>query len=452
MTAEDQDPFRVAVEDAITRWQSAEGGSRARAEVFSSVTPTPFGRPNPWVSGGTGTNDETPHGRILVQPPQATDVRGRISGFAPVRIGYLVDIDTGSLLGDCLDAVVLAIEDALSAGDTFRPIEVIPKIARGLPREAAAHTVRGYEELVEQGCLVVIGPYITDNGLALLPATERHHVPLISHNGSRVFSSHYGFTIANGGLAEEGAIMAGWLAEKGHLRIGTIVEISPGGQEYAAAFRDAARRNGISIASEVYIEQNGALLKEGLAHLHSSVMPDAIAYCGYGYPVGMFNPILRDLGWDPPRIMSSAFMWYINEPRLLKDLEGWCGIDQTGPIGEDEGTPNPNHMSLLERFDRRFGRRIVHAMIACSYDAGRVAVAGLAKAPLLTPDGVVVGLESLTMYPSSLGGPRTYISFGPHDRKGAKGDWLTIRKMVDGQPRFEGYLTAVRPFPEDRSH
>ncbi|MGO8864337.1 MAG: ABC transporter substrate-binding protein [Acidimicrobiales bacterium] len=367
-----------------------------------------------------------------------------MAGFEPVRIGYLIDIDTGSLLGDCLDAVILAIEDALSAGETFRPIEVVSKIARGLPRESAVHTVKGYEALVEAGCLVVIGPYITDNALALLPATERLHVPLISHNGSRVFSSHYGFTIANGGLAEEGAMMAGWLRDKGHLRVGTVVEISPGGQEYATAFRDAARRNGLSIVSEVFIEQNGAQLADGLKYLHKSAKPDAIAYCGYGYPVGMFNPILSELGWDPPRIMSSAFMWYINEPRLLQDLEGWCGIDQTGPVSEEEGLPNQNHMELLERFDRRFGRRILHSMIACSYDAGRVAVAGLAKAPLLTPDGVVAGLESLTMYPCSLGGPRTHISFGPHDRKGAKGDWLTIRKMVDGQPRFEGYLNAQR--------
>ena len=39
---------------------------------------------------------------------------------------------------------------------------------------------------------------------------------------------------------------------------------------------------------------------EGLALLRDTVKPDAIAYCGYGYPTAMFNPVLKELGWDPP--------------------------------------------------------------------------------------------------------------------------------------------------------
>ena len=49
------------------------------------------------------------------------------------------------------------------------------------------------------------------------------------------------------------------------------------------------------------------------------------------------------------------------------------------------------------------------------------------------------------MLPTAVGGPRSYVSFGPYDRKGLKGDWLTIRQVVDGQPRFVGYLDAVHP-------
>ena len=82
-----------------------------------------------------------------------------------MKIGYLVDIDSGALLGDCLDAAILACEDALADGDLFRPIELVPKIARGLPRAEARIAVAGYEELCDEGCLVVLGPYITDNGM-----------------------------------------------------------------------------------------------------------------------------------------------------------------------------------------------------------------------------------------------------------------------------------------------
>ena len=435
--------YESRVRDALRRWESAEG--TAQSDVFSGVTPTPVGKPNPWVSGGTGTNQETPVDRIVVQPPTGGAVRLRISGFSPLKIGYLVDIDTGSLLGDCLDAAILAAEDALGGGEVFRPIEIVPKIARGLPREDAAATVRGYEELVEEGCLAVLGPYITDNALALMPAIERLHVPLISSNGAKDFHSRYGFTIGNGGVSEEGSIMAGWLRGAGHTRVGMVTEISPGGQEYSRAFRDAAKRNKLEIVGEVFIEGNGALLEEGLSLLRDTAKPDAIAYCGYGYPTAMFNPVLQSLSWDPPRIMSTAFMWYINEPKMLEDLEGWYGVDQVGPVDASEGEPNPNYLALLDRFEHRFGRRILHAMIPNTYDGARVAIAGLAHAPLLTPDGVVAGLERLTMLPATVGGPRSYVSFGPWDRKGLKGDWLTIRQVVDGQPRFVGYLDAVYP-------
>jgi hypothetical protein len=46
------------------------------------------------------------------------------------------------------------------------------------------------------------------------------------------------------------------------------------------------------------------------------------------------------------------------------------------------------------------------------------------------------------MLPVCVGGPRSYLSFGPYDHKGLKGDWLTIRHVVDGEPQFAGYLDA----------
>jgi ABC-type branched-subunit amino acid transport system substrate-binding protein len=442
MAVDSEDLFVKAVDEARFRWDSSTAEPTARSSVFTSVTPAPVGKANPWVSGGTGTNAEDPAERIVIEPPAGPEVQGRIGGFDPVKIGYLIDIDTGALLGDCLDAVILAVEDALNDGELYRPIEIVPKIARGLPRQAAQHTIRGYEELADEGCLVIIGPYITDNGMALLPATEQRHVPLVSHNGAKPFHSRYGFTIGNGGVSEEGSIMAGWLRRSGHRRVGMVTEVSPGGQEYSKAFRDAAVRNRVDVVGEVFIETNGAGLEAGLRLLNETVKPDALAYCGYGYPTAMFNPVLLEMGWNPPRIMSTALMWYINEPMMLKHLDGWHGVDQTGPVSAAEGEPNPNYLAMLDRFERRFGRRILHAMIPCSYDATRAAVAGIAKATLLTPEGVTAGLETLTMLPVCVGGPRSYLSFGPYDHKGLKGDWLTIRHVVDGRPQFAGYLNA----------
>jgi branched-chain amino acid transport system substrate-binding protein len=424
---------------ARRRWEQLSTADGARSEHFVSVLPEPEAKANPWHNSGSGTNEEKPRSVLRIDPPAGPTVRARIAEFSPLKVGYLVDIDTGGLLGDCLDAVVLACEDALNEGELFRPIEIVPMIARGLPRGEARVTVAGYHELCDAGCLVIMGPYITDNALALLPAMAERRVPLVSTNGAKEFHSYYGFTIGNGGVSEEGSLMAGWLADQGLRNVAMITEVSPGGREYSSAFRAAATRNLLQIASESFIQTNGAGLREALTHLHEDVSPDAIAYCGYGYPTAMFNPILEQLAWDPPRIMSTAFMWYINESSILRDLEGWVGVDQ---IGDEQGAPNPNFFPLVNRFEERYGRRVFHAMVGVTYDGTRAALAGMAAAPLLTPDGVVKGLETLTMLPVAVGGPRTYISFGPYDRKGLKGDWLTLRQVRDGVPEFVGYLSA----------
>jgi ABC-type branched-subunit amino acid transport system substrate-binding protein len=428
-----------SIQRARAAWEAAATGDRARSSHFVSVTPEPVAKANPWHSSGIGTNEEIPHEVIRIDPPAGPHVRARIQNFSPIRIGYLEDVDSGSMLGDCIDATVLACEEALDERVLFRPIEIVNMVARGLPRGEARETIRGYHELCDAGCLAVLGPKITDNALALLPAMEERHVPMISINGAKDFHSYYGFTVGNGGVSEEGPMMAGWLADKGYQRVAMVTEVSPGGHEYSSAFRAAATRNGLDVVAEVLIQTNGAGLDEGLHHLHDAVHPDAIAYCGYGYPTAMFNPILNDMGWDPPRVMSSAFMWYINENSMLGDLEGWVGIDQ---VGDEEGLPNPNFWPLTDRFEQRYGRTVYHAMIGNSYDGARALLAGIAAARLLTAENVVKGLESVTMHPASIGGPRTYIGFGPYDRKGLKGDWLTLRRVVNGMPRFEGYLSA----------
>lgn len=429
------------VDAARARWEQLPL-TQATAREFCSVTPVPVEKPNPWHSTGTKTNEQVPAASIVVDPPERSAIGHRVQQFTPVKIGYLVDIDAGMLLGDCLDAVILACEDSLDDGTLKRPIEIIPKVARGLPREDAATAVAGYEALCDAGCLAILGPYITDNAMALLPAMERRQVPVISTNGAKPFHSYYGFTLGNGGVSEEGAICAGWLRERGFHKVAAVTEISPGGEEYAKAFRAAAKRNAVKLAADLFVDQTGSDLADALRYLHDEVQPDAIAYLGYGYPVAMFNPILRELDWDPPRIMSTAFMWYINEPSMLDDMEGWYGVDQ---VGNDVTDPNPNYWPFIRRFEQRFGRRVQHAMLGCSYDQARATIAGIANAPLLDPHGVVKGLETLTMMPTVSGGPRSYISFGPYDRKGFKGDWLTIRQIVDGVPEFEGYLSTVYP-------
>ena len=101
---------------------------------------------------------------ITIYPP-TRGVQTQGDPFEPVKIGILIDIDTGQLIYDWVNATILAIEDALNEGVYDRPVELITVDARSLPRENYLKARKGYLQLVEQGCVVILGPEVSDNAV-----------------------------------------------------------------------------------------------------------------------------------------------------------------------------------------------------------------------------------------------------------------------------------------------
>ncbi len=128
--------------------------------------------------------------------------------------------------------------------------------------------------------------------------------------------------------------------------------------------------------------------------------------------------------------MGTAFMFYSNSNAWAEGLEGWHGVDQ---LGEDGA--NPNYNAMIDRFEKRFGRVSRNVVVALAYDTARVAIHGIANAAIPEPRWVKEGMERIRWMPATNGGPGTYIQFGPYDRKGYKGDFLTIRELRDGELR-----------------
>jgi branched-chain amino acid transport system substrate-binding protein len=55
------------------------------------------------------------------------------------------------------------------------------------------------------------------------------------------------------------------------------------------------------------------------------------------------------------------------------------------------------------------------------------------------------GMEGIRWMPPTNAGSATCIQLGPHDRKGYKGDFVTIRELCGGELRFDGYRRPQRP-------
>ena len=120
---------------------------------------------------------------------------------------------------------------------------------------------------------------------------------------------------------------------------------------------------------------------------------------GYGMLAakGLLREALDKLGWDPPRIMGTSFMFYLMG---FDKFEGWVGVDQFDPS-------NPLVAGFHERFVARYGEDPPfwpNAIPVLAYDTARVLVEGLFRAPILSGPGLKAGLEAIRFMPSTTGG------------------------------------------------
>jgi ABC-type branched-subunit amino acid transport system substrate-binding protein len=412
------------------------------AEDERAVASVPFGTQayiegaggegSTWWQGGGAAKDRAVQGITIYPPKRGLQTQG--DPFEPVKIGVLIDMDLNQLTADWLDPTILAIEDAMNEGIWSRsPVQLVVADARGLPRENYKKVIDGYKWLVDQGCVVVLGPLISDNSLVLQDTANELGVACIGWTGAHRFASEYCFTVANGDIPTEGTMCAQWLESQGLERVGLFWEAGSSGKDYADYFRDTAIQLGLTITREVKLEPNPVGLQDDLASMRE-LGTQGLYYGGYGYATFHFAAAFKALGWDPPRVMGTAFMFYSNSNKWAEGLEGWHGVDQ---LGEDGA--NPNYNAMIERFEQRFGRKTANVVIALAYDTARVAIHGIANAAVPAPKYVKEGMERIRWMPATNGGPGCYIQFGPWDRKGYKGDFLTIRELRGGQLRFDGY-------------
>jgi branched-chain amino acid transport system substrate-binding protein len=354
----------------------------------------------------------------------------------PIKIGWLGSALDGP--GGGYDKIHrLAFDEALEQGLLDRPVEFVLHAENGLPRGSARNAADGFRYLVDQGCIGIAGAYSSDNAIIAAPLANELQVPLVSWAGTERLAGDYCFRLGNGDCGGDAALCVAWLVRHGYQRVAVLSEVSPNGEEYFRFFRQECRRHDLKIVSLETVSQQPANLTENLDNLRQS-NPDALCYMGYGMLAaqGLLRKALDELAWDPPRIMGTAFMFYLMG---FDKFEGWVGIDQFDPN-------NP----LVERFHRRFVERHgedppmwPNAIPVLAYDTARVLAEGLFRAPTLSGPGLKDGLERIRFMPSGTGGRRTHIAAAPHEHGMFRGDWLLYGRVRDGKLEFEGLFEPV---------
>jgi ABC-type branched-subunit amino acid transport system substrate-binding protein len=345
---------------------------------------------------------------------------------APARIGLLIDYldPSGGYDENVLPTLQLVADEYLESGIIERPVEFVVRAVQGLPNGTFRAVRDAFDDLVAEGVVVIFGPWVSENGVALAPYMEAaDEVACITMAGSETMLGDWVFGLPAGSMEEEPIIIATVAALDGCRSVGIAFEDSLIGAEYLRTTRVACHAAGIQITAEVPIPQVEAD-KQAAMSLLAVDQPDAILHVGFGLGIVGMNASLEAIGWMPPRYTTTAFEFGATSRWWARQLAGWIGLDQY-----DER--NETAQDFLDRFERRYDRRPEYFFPPYCYDVGRLMMLAIAQAKPLTGAGVKGALERIKMLPAASGAPGTRLRFGRFIRHGWMGsEFLVARRML----------------------
>ncbi len=200
---------------------------------------------------------------------------------APIRIGFLYDFPQGDGGAAMETAFRLGFGAVAASGRVDRELEILANHARGLPAGSEHDVVTAFHELESSGCLLVVGPSISDNGLITAPLFDEFGLPSINYTGGERTRGAFGFHYQVGSLEEEPAVLGARLAQRGLLRPAVVHDQSPVGKRYAECFDDARGSLGLETAGSIAISPMAEDLSAPIARLRD-LGPDSLVYLGLG--------------------------------------------------------------------------------------------------------------------------------------------------------------------------
>jgi len=352
-----------------------------------------------------------------------------VSTAEPIKIGYLMDFRLPpdfpqTMREDLIKPFELVFAEALQQKVIDRPIQLLYREPEGLPKGSVKAVIDAYGELVEEGCLLVYGPNITDNAVPTREAIEqRFRVPAISVTGTEDWLGEWTFAFPMGSMTDEPIFWADLLTKRGYREVGVLVEQSLVGESYLRNFRRACKHKDIRIVAEASIAQTAQDVGDAVRSLHDAKAA-ALVHCGFGFGVVRASPVLAALGWDPPRFTGTAFQNAWLHPIMWNALLGWTGIDQY-----DE--ENLVGQRFLDQFEAACGRRPEYCVPVVNRDIATTLLHALADAHPLSPRGVKEALERVKMLPAASGAPGTRISLGKWGRRAWVGAGYLVARRLD---------------------
>jgi ABC-type branched-subunit amino acid transport system substrate-binding protein len=347
----------------------------------------------------------------------------------PIKLGYLFDFRLPEyypkeMRADLTQTFELVFNEGLKQRIIDRPVQIVFREVEGLPKGTVKAVIDAYGELVDEGCLAIFGPSISDNAVPTREAIEqRFRVPAVSVTGSEEWLGEWTFSFPMGSLTDEPIFWTQLLAKGGHTKVGVLVEQSLVGETYFKSFGSACRDAGIRIVAEERLAQTAQDVGDAIRKVHEA-KPAALVHCGFGFGILHVNSALEALGWNPPRFTSTAFQNAWINPVLWNAFLGWTGIDQY-----DEA--NLVGQRFLDQYNAAYGRRPEYCLPVVNRDIATVLLRAFAEARPLSPRGVKEALERVKMLPAASGAPGTMLRFGSWSHRAWMGAGYLVARGLD---------------------
>ena len=224
-----------------------------------------------------------------------------------------------------------------------RPIELVARLADGLPGGSAEAVVDAFGELVDAGVVAIVGPSISDNGIIVRDLCDETGLPCINYTGGAITRSRWMFHYQVGSLEEEPPRAGG---------------PSPGPR--AASRRGAPRRHARRHQLRHVVERavpsaggrRGRPPDRGVAHGGGPrgrgaaprwpASPDALVYLGLGVAARAVALGVASVGWTGPVVANSALMFGYSRREWRAGWDGWVYVDTISDA-------NPVRAALRER-------------------------------------------------------------------------------------------------------
>src|SRR3954454_12741939 len=246
------------------------------------------------------------------------------SSALPVRIGLFYDYPQGD--DTFTKALRLGFDEVAATGRIDRDLEFVEKAVPGLPSGSEAGVVRGFEELVADDVVAIIGPSISDNALIVAPLCDAAGVPAINYTGGERTRSEWMLHYQVGSLEEEPPFLATRIVERGFERCAVLFDESPVGRRYAECFDAARPRLGLRTTATAAISPLAESIEPDVARLRESD-PDVLVYFGLGVSSRALALAVDALEWTVPVITNSSLMFGYARPEWRDGYAGWEYVD-----------------------------------------------------------------------------------------------------------------------------